>query len=477
MSLRQFIDSCMGDGDCSVILDFLDVEHEVGSYIRSSCDHDGPMLLTNPNRSHFNGFTIAGGVYGSKRRIKRIFGYDSGIYGSKYVDKPDFEVVKRYAKLAFAPEGFLLNRGLASDAPCQEVVIDQGDVDLGNFPVCTHNEYDSGAFITAGVNVVEWVAGQVQGLGMHRVCIVNRNTISCLAPINRRIGFPHYKKAPIKMAVVIGAPPEVTLASQAKVNQRTNKYHIADHIRGTTVPLTKCVTSKLLVPSEAEIVIECTSIPDSIYDDSPFAEYPGTYSFRSNAWTAHVDCITTRKDWIYQTLLTGKLPQEDSNLCAIPMAAEVYKVAKNLVEEVTDVSAFIGNNVFDTIICVKKNSNEEISNLIWTILGNKYIKSVTVMDEDLKANEEDWRFAFNTRYQPDRDTTITGLGLGASLDPSSPLFQSTSKIALDFTIPVGKTESDTNMNKRRHYKCNAKFKDSESAVWDRIEKSIFRKKL
>ena len=113
--------------------------------------------------------------------------------------------------------------------------------------------------------------------------------------------------------------------------------------------------------------MECESIPNSEYNDTPFGEYPGTYSMRSNAWLAKVKCITTRFNPIYQTILTGKVPQEDSNLCAIPMASEIYKVARDYVEEVTDVSVFIGNNVFDSIVCVKKNSDVEIRNLITVV--------------------------------------------------------------------------------------------------------------
>ena len=174
-----------------------------------------------------------------------------------------------------------------------------------------------------------------------------------------------------------------------------------------------------------------------------------TYSYRSNSWKLKVKRIHFSKNYIYQTILTGKLPQEDSNLCAIPYAAEVYKVASNFAK-VTDISVFLGNNVFDTIVCIEKTENSQVMNLMHSLLGNKYLKSVSLLDSDLEANEKDWRFAFNTRYQPNRDTTITGLGLGASLDPSSPLFQSTSKIGFDMTIPIGKTAEETAMNKFRH---------------------------
>lgn len=471
MNLREFIDN----KDIVFIPEEVSPDFEFAAYIRETCDVGGPVVMARNCGFDAGGSPmprLVGGVYATTARVKKILGLPS--------QASDLIAVKSYISAATIPETIRpieeMARTVTDDMPaamnniqvvqggaeCQEVVhdsaeMDEGYYDLDYLPICTHNEKDKGPFITAGVNVVEWFDG-TQGLGIHRMLKIDNRHLGCLAPPNRRVGFPHYKDSEeggkgVKMAVVIGAPPSVVLASQAKVNQRTEKYFVAsniEHSHQSKLKLTKCITSDLLVPAEAELVLECTTVPNSEVDDTPFAEYPGTYSFRSNAFKVRVDCITHRKDYIYQTILTGKLPQEDSNLCAIPYSAEVYRVAANFVQEVTDIAAFIGNNVFDTIVCIKKTSDSEVENLMYQLLGNKYLKSVTIMDDDLKATEEDWRFAFNTRYQPNRDTIITNLGLGASLDPSSPLFQSTSKIAFNFTVPMGHSPEERRMNRSRH---------------------------
>lgn len=450
MSLREFLDVLYREGDLVSFPTEISPEYEIASLIRESCDIDGPAVEVCP-KGNYKTSVVVGSVYGAKRRILRILDPD---YGDYFFDKPDVEAVKRYVECATVEKRDDLQYREVSKPLCQEIVVKGREIDLYELPVCTHNEHDRGPFITAGVNVVKWIDGVTHGLGIHRMNVIDKNHLSCLAPPNRRVGFPHYEASKkgegIKMAVVIGAPPEVVLASQAKLNFGSEKYNVASNLIERDLELAKCITSDILVPSEAELVLECTSIPDSLHDDTPFAEYPGTYSYRSNSWVCKVDAITARSDFIYQTILTGKTPQEDSNLCAFPYAAEVYKRASDVVEEVTDISAFIGNNVFDTLICVKKNSNEEIENLMHTLLGNRYLKSVAVMDSDMKADEESWRFCFNTRYQPNRNTIITNLGLGASLDPSSPLFQSTSKIAMDLTIPTGKTPEEKVYNTLRH---------------------------
>jgi 3-polyprenyl-4-hydroxybenzoate decarboxylase len=114
---------------------------------------------------------------------------------------------------------------------------------------------------------------------------------------------------------------------------------------------------------------------------------------------------------------------------------------------------------------------------MYALLANRYLKSVSILDSDMSATEKDWRFAFNTRYQPNRDTIITNLGLGASLDPSSPLFQSTSKIAMDMTVPIGKTTEDTAWQKFRHMRGNTKplRPELEEAYREASERSVLSK--
>lgn len=460
MSLRSFLkrnETKLVNYPCSV-------EYEVANHIRNVCDKGGPILILNdPN---FPDYSIVGGVYATKERVMGIFQNISDNNSLECVNL--FSYLNRVAE--FGTHSDTYTRVHPDRSEVMKNIINGEDVDLGKLPICTHNVKDGGKFITAGVNVVKWVDNITHGLGIHRMKVIDRNHLSCLAPPNRRIGFPYYqaskKNKSIRMAVIIGAPPEVVLASQSKIPPTCEKYNVAAGITGESVKVVYLEDSELLVPADAELVLECESIPNSFHDDTPFLEYPGVYSCRTNAWVVKVNRIYHRDNCLYQTILTGKLPQEDSNLCAIPYAADVYGIASKYVEEVTDISVFLGNCVFDTVIAVKKESNEQIQNLMYALLGNKYLKSITVIDHDLDANNvEDVRFAMNTRMQPNRDIIITNLALGASLDPSSPLFQSTSKMAIDATIPIGKTAEETAYNKFRHSRGDTKGGRIDRSKW------------
>jgi UbiD family decarboxylase len=290
--------------------------------------------------------------------------------------------------------------------------------------------------------------------------LLDKNHLGCLAPRNRRIGSYYYycleNKIPMPFAVLLGAPPSVVLGSQAKVNHETDKYIVSSLLEMKPFEMIPCSNSNILVPAATEIVLEgVVDFSRGFIHDGPFGEYPGTYSEQDQAFVVEITGMSYRSNPWYQTILNGMPPQEDSYLCAIPEAVEMYRVAKNHAE-VVDLSVFLGNCVYESIVCIRKESDAQVRNLLHALLATRYVKIVTVMDHDLKANETDWRWALTTRYQPNRDTLITDLLLGASLDPSSPVTQLTSKIGFDFTCPVGQLNvfrqvKEVNLHKSEDY--------------------------
>jgi UbiD family decarboxylase len=413
----------------------LDPEYEFASVVRESLDlEEGPVIRSRaPDNSEVR--TIVGAVYGSERKIRNIFPFSMR-------NDSAYDLIKFYDFCCRPPKDFSWQR-LRTTPPCREVVwhMEKGAQLTDIIPICTHDEEDKGPFITAGVQVVK-LYGNVMGLGIHRMYFVRDNVLGCLAPPNRRVGIDlHSRKKgdePVPMAICIGAPPAVVLASQAKVPHSQPKYAVAAGLLQAPLRTAQCLNSDIRVPAETEIVLEGEAIPGTFVDDTPFLEYTGTYSRRTDAFEVHIKTVTMRKDALYQTILTGRPPQEDGYLCAIPYASEVYRVCHAQNVEVTDMSAFFGNCVFDAVVCIKKQSDAQVRNLIHALLGNRYLKTVSVLDHDLQANETDWRFAFNTRCQPFRDIYITEPMLGASLDPSADVFQTTSKMGLDLTIPQDK---------------------------------------
>jgi UbiD family decarboxylase len=456
LSLRAFLEYLKEKNELITIEKEVSVKHEIAAYIRKSCDTNGPCFLFSNVKDYPNRH-VCGGIYGNKRRMGLALGF-----------KDKKELTPRESMLEYVKAMENYSRGKQNFdnetyetksprlSPCKEVI--ETKPDLTKLAHCTYNEKDKGSFITAGVQVVRDDIYGTHGIGIHRMHIIDETHLSCLAPIERRVGKPYYRASEkgksIPITIIIGAPPALMLASQAKIPHSDDKYAVMRELQGQPLQLVECETSEILIPADSEIIIEGHTIPNSSYDDTPFGEYCGVSSMRTNAWVVEVDCITHRaKPYIYEALLTGMPPQEDSNLCGVSTSAYIFDDLRKGGSEILDVSVYLGNNVFDSWVSIKKRNNSEVLNLIYRALGNNYIKTITIVDDDIDVNSTyDRLYSWNTRVQPNRDLVITGQMHGASLDPSGPLFRSTSKLGVDATIPIGTTKEDTLYNKLRHEK-------------------------
>ena len=79
-----------------------------------------------------------------------------------------------------------------------------------------------------------------------------------------------FKKLPC--AVVLGAPPCVTFASVQKLPETLDELHVAGALVGAPINVVKAKTVDLLVPAEAEIVIEGFIDTEYLEPEAPFGE-------------------------------------------------------------------------------------------------------------------------------------------------------------------------------------------------------------
>ena len=99
-------------------------------------------------------------------------------------------------------------------------------------------------------------------------------------------------------AVVLGAPPCVTFASAQKVPETLDELHVAGALVGSPINVVKAKTVDLLVPAEAEIVIEGLIDTEYLEPEAPFGESHGHVNLQEyNAFmdvTCHHAAAATR---------------------------------------------------------------------------------------------------------------------------------------------------------------------------------------
>jgi 2,5-furandicarboxylate decarboxylase 1 len=216
----------------------------------------------------------------------------------------------------------------AESGPVKEVVHLGGAVDITKLPILRFYEQDAGRYITSGLiaardqdkpEVINLSYARMQVKGPRKIgtTLHSRGNLWSYFERSKQLG------KPLDVAVIIGAHPALYLAAAAKI---TGEYGTAGSLIGEPVRLVKAETVDVPVPADAEIILEGKITLDE-EDEGPFTEYSGYLSGRSTRNVLMVDCITMRKDAIYQTIMPSN-SDEHLLLSGLPKQARIYGAVK-----------------------------------------------------------------------------------------------------------------------------------------------------
>src|SRR5436189_4703020 len=129
--------------------------------------------------------------------------------------------------------------------------------------------------------------------------------------------YAHWQKAKAKgrklaAAVVLGAPPCVAFTSAQKVPETLDELHVAGGLVGAPINVVKAKTVDLLVPAEAEIVVEGYIDTEFLEPEAPFGESHGHVNLQEYNAFMEVTCITRRRDAILTSIISQVTPSESS---------------------------------------------------------------------------------------------------------------------------------------------------------------------
>ncbi|MCB1422031.1 MAG: UbiD family decarboxylase [Nitratireductor sp.] len=326
-------------------------------------------------------------------------------------------------------------------ALCHEVV--NRDPDLGRLPIPTHNEHDSGAYITAGLLIVRNPKTGRQNVSIHRLQVSGKARLGALLLPRHTLAFQEMAEEEGKdldVAVVIGAGPASMLASQAIAPMDQDELEIAGALIGRPLAVTKCINSELRVPADSEIVIEGRFLANTREMEGPFGEFPQYYGEQAKRHVIEVDLITSRRNPIFHTIVGGGL--EHLLLGGIPREATILADLRRNFPGVRDVHLSKGGVCrYHLYVQLRKRFEGEGKNLIMAALAAHYdIKHVMVVDEDVDIHDPaqvEWAVA--TRFQAHRDLVVVDNSLASKLDPSTDNGVG-SKLGFDATVPLSATE-------------------------------------
>src|SRR5262247_1614639 len=213
---------------------------------------------------------------------------------------------------------------VVTDAPCHEIVTAGAELDRPGqaldsipLPISTPG-WDIAPYTTLSQYITRDPETGVQNMGIYRGQLKAPRRLGMNPSLELRPGiYIHWQKAKARRerlpaAVVLGAPPSVAFTSAQKVPESLDELHVAGGLVGAPINVVRAKTVDLLVPAEAEIVIEGHIDTEYLEPEAPFGESHGHVNLQEYNAFMEVTCITRRKDAILTSIISQVTPSESS---------------------------------------------------------------------------------------------------------------------------------------------------------------------
>ncbi|WP_309084685.1 UbiD family decarboxylase [Chelativorans sp.] len=421
--LRSFVEELRRAGELEVREEHVDLA-DVAS-----------ILQANPQAVWFKKVgpedqELIGNVVGSRSRLALAFG----------VPASDVALEMR-RRLSNKPELVELSR---QEAPVQQVVLTGTEADLLKLPVHLQHGLDGAPYISATIDyTVDPQTGR-RNCGMRRLMLRGPQEagVDLIAPSDLRVMYMGASAGGerLPVAYVIGCHP-IDMVS-ATMKEPVDELALISSLRAAPLPVVKCITNDIMVPADAEIVIEgYFDERGYVEKEGPYGEYLGYYGGVKTNPVFHVTAITSRRDALFQTVtISGNRMDytDTSNLEALRMEMNVWSVLAGVARQPVAVYAPVAaGGSMSMRFSIRQTYPGEARSALYAVLGAVGVKNVFVVDPDIDIfDDSQMEWAFGTRFQADRDLVIaTGVRL-SPLDPSLHGARTGAKAGYDLTWPM-----------------------------------------
>ncbi|MDR4651109.1 MAG: 4-hydroxy-3-polyprenylbenzoate decarboxylase [Nitrosomonas sp.] len=477
--LRDFIAQLEAIGELKRIPVEVDPRLEMTEICDRILKAGGPAVLFEKPKGHT--MPVLGNLFGTPKRVAMGMGQTS-VEALREVGKllaylkepdPPKGLKDAWDKLPVLKQVLNMAPKVLSSAPCQEIVWEGDQVDLGKIPVQTCWPGDVAPLITWGLTVTRGPNKTRQNLGIYRQQVIapNKVIMRWLAHRGGALDFRDFclrnPGQPYPVAVALGADPATILGAVTPVPDTLSEYQFAGLLRGSKTEVVKCLGNDLQVPASAEIVLEGAIHPDETALEGPYGDHTGYYNEQETFPVLTIERITMRRDPIYHSTYTGKPPDEPAIL-GVALNEVFVPLLQKQFPEITDFYLPPeGCSYRMAVVSMKKQyagHSKRVMFGVWSFLRQfMYTKFIIVTDDDIDIR--DWKeviWAITTRVDPARDTLIVENTPIDYLDFASPISGLGGKMGLDAT---NKWPGETNREWGTPIVMDEAVKQKVDAMW------------
>ena len=480
--LRDFIAQLERMGELKRIAAEVDPKLEMTEIADRVLRAGGPALLFENPKGH--SVPVLANLFGTVKRVALGMGEDDPARLREvgkllaYLKEPEPPKGLRDAWEKWPVLKQVLNMAPkeVKNAPCQEIVWEDKDVDLSRLPIQHCWPGDVAPLVTWGLTVTKGPHKKRQNLGIYRQQVIGPNKLIMrwLAHRGGALDFREFQQAnpgePFPVAVALGADPATILGAVTPVPDSLSEYQFAGLLRGAKTEVVQCLGSDLQVPASAEIVFEGVIHPNETALEGPYGDHTGYYNEQETFPVFTVERITMRRDPIYHSTYTGKPPDEPAIL-GVALNEVFVPLLQKQFPEITDFYLPPeGCSYRMAVVSIKKaypGHAKRVMFGVWSFLRQfMYTKFILVSDDDVDVR--DWKeviWAMTTRVDPARDTLLVENTPIDYLDFASPVSGLGSKMGIDAT---NKWPGETNREWGTPIVMDAGVKARVDVIWGEL---------
>jgi 2,5-furandicarboxylate decarboxylase 1 len=326
-------------------------------------------------------------------------------------------------------------------APAQEIVHTGNEIDLTRIPLLTHYDVNAAPYITAGIVVAADPDSGMRNTSYNRLMMAGKRELRIFMAVGRHLSTLHNKleqrNQPLPIAIIIGVHPLFSLGAQAFTASTQDEYGVIGGMMEEPLRVVAAKTVPLLVPADAEMIIEGKILPHARAVEGPFGEFTGHAVPADARPVVEVTAIAHRHNYIFQDIHAGYT--EHKMMGALPREAALLRAVRQTVPTVKDVCMPVsGTCRFHAYISIAKRAPGQAKNAICAAFAaDMLLKHVVIVDDDIDVFEEErvlWAVA--NRFQADRGLVVIPNAQGSELDPSAGPGGINAKMGVDATKPM-----------------------------------------
>lgn len=320
-----------------------------------------------------------------------------------------------------------------SQAPINENLVFEGNIELGLFPALKMWPHDGGRYIgTADVIITRNPDDGHLNLGTYRQMLISKNQVGFYVSPGKD-AFLHREKywnmgKPCEVVCVYGVDPLLLMCGAMSFPKNVSEYDVAGGVAGRGIEVIPGEVTDLLIPALAEIAVEGVAYPGKTSEEGPFGEFTGYYG-RPGGPTPIIDvkCVHCRNNPILTANLMADHPSNELGLFyTVTKSARVWDDLDSLgipgikgVYAPTAAAGGFGMLVISIQQQYPGHASQVASLAAQSPGGAYYTKWIVVVDEDVDPTDiEQVIWAMSTRCDPERDIDILRDTWSTYLDPS-----------------------------------------------------------